>query len=101
MTRGLPPPDPRSLSSTEFVNPPKKNSWVESPLLKKNPGCTTVKYLFKMLPFYICKKKVPKSNQTHNEWITKRIKVSCERKKELFVLYRTTNNYNLKLYYKK
>jgi hypothetical protein len=30
LTRGLPPPDPRSLcplSSTEFVEPPDKTSW--------------------------------------------------------------------------
>jgi hypothetical protein len=40
MTRGLPPPDPRSLyplSSTEFVEPPtpEKNSWVGHSLLWK------------------------------------------------------------------
>jgi hypothetical protein len=31
VTRGLPPPDPRSLcpvSSTEFVEPPEQNYWV-------------------------------------------------------------------------
>jgi len=29
LTKGLPPPDPRPLSSTEFVeHPPEKNSWV-------------------------------------------------------------------------
>ena len=31
LTKGLPPPDPRPvcpLSSTEFVEPPEKNSWV-------------------------------------------------------------------------
>jgi hypothetical protein len=33
MTRGLPPPDPRSLSSTEFVDPP--------PSPKKIPGYAT------------------------------------------------------------
>jgi hypothetical protein len=47
------------------------------------------------------KNELSKFNQTHNEWITKGIEVSCERKKELFVLCRTTKNYNLKLYYKK
>ena len=45
---------------------------------------------------------VSKFNQSHNEWITKGIKVSCQRKKELFVLRRVTNNNNnFKLYYKK
>ena len=44
---------------------------------------------------------VSKFNQSHNEWITKKIKVSCKRKKELFVLCKISNNHNLKLYYKK
>ena len=36
-----------------------------------------------------------------NEWITKGIKVSCRRKRELYVLCRSHNDYALKLYYKK
>jgi hypothetical protein len=47
------------------------------------------------------KVNISKSNQTRSGWITKGIKVSCKRKKELFVLCKITNNYNLKLYYKK
>ena len=36
LTRGLPPPDPRSLcplSSTEFVNPPPRTKFLGTPLL--------------------------------------------------------------------
>ena len=42
-----------------------------------------------------------KSNQPHDEWITKGIKVSCKRKKELFILCKLYNNDKLKVYYKK
>jgi hypothetical protein len=41
LSRGLPPPDPRSLyplSSTELVEPPEKNSWPPPPLQKKILG---------------------------------------------------------------
>ena len=44
---------------------------------------------------------ISKFNQSHNEWITRGIKVSCKRKKELFVLCKISNNHNLRLYYKK
>ena len=44
---------------------------------------------------------ISKFYQSHNEWITKGIKVSCKRKKELFVLCKINNNHNLKRYYKK
>jgi len=43
------------------------------------------------------KVNVAKFNQLLNEWITKGIKVSCRRKKELFVLCKIINNHNLKL----
>jgi hypothetical protein len=46
MTRGLPPPDPRSLcplSSTEFVEnpPPEQNSWVHHWMCYKKIGKNT------------------------------------------------------------
>jgi hypothetical protein len=47
------------------------------------------------------KKQVSKSNRSNNLWITKGIKVSCRRKKELYVLCRSYNDYALKLCYKK
>ena len=47
------------------------------------------------------KRRVYNSNCTSNEWITKGIKVSCRKKRELYVLCRTQNDYALKLYYKK
>jgi len=37
----------------------------------------------------------------YNAWITTGIITSCKRKKELFTLTRVSNNYNLKLNYKK
>jgi hypothetical protein len=45
LTRGLTPPDPRSLcplSSTEFVEPPRKNSWLNRPSPKKLLGTPLV-----------------------------------------------------------
>ena len=36
-----------------------------------------------------------------NQWITKGIRVSCNRKKKLFLLYRLINNHRLKIFYKK
>jgi hypothetical protein len=47
MTRGLTPPDPRSLCplSSEFVEPPPKNAWRNPPSSltpRKNPGYATV-----------------------------------------------------------
>jgi hypothetical protein len=47
------------------------------------------------------KKKVSKFNRSSNGWINKGIKVSCRRKKELYVLCRSYNDYALKVYYKK
>ena len=47
------------------------------------------------------KVNISKTYLTCSEWITNGIKISCKRKKELFVLCKITNNYNLKLYYKK
>jgi len=41
------------------------------------------------------------TKHSHNAWITKGIIISSKRKKELFTLSRISNNYNLKLYYKK
>jgi len=47
------------------------------------------------------KVNISKTYLTRSRWITNGIKISCKRKKELFVLCKITNNYNLKLYYKK
>jgi hypothetical protein len=46
-------------------------------------------------------KKEIKSNATHNQWITKGIKISCKKKKEPFLLCRHSNDLNLKIYYKR
>ena len=46
-------------------------------------------------------KKEVKSNATHNQWITKGIKISSKNKKELFLLCRHSNDLNLKIYYKR
>jgi len=46
-------------------------------------------------------KKEIKSNGTHNQWITKGIRISHKRKKELFILCRYSNDLNLKIYYKR
>ena len=51
LTRGLPSPDPRSLcllSSTEFVDPPEKNSWVRHCKIH-------IQYLNKTFVDYRCK----------------------------------------------
>ena len=40
-------------------------------------------------------------NYPQNEWITKGITVSCKRKKELYILCKSTNNLRLRSYYKK
>jgi len=45
-------------------------------------------------------KKEIKSNHTNNQWKTKRIKISCKKKKELLLLCRHSNDLNLKIYYK-
>jgi hypothetical protein len=49
----------------------------------------------------LANKQVSKSNWSNNGWITKGIKVSCRRKKELYILCQSYNDYVLKLYYKK
>jgi len=67
-------------------------------------GVTDVNIMFKnFLNTYLrcyntcfLKVNISKSNQTRSGWITKGITVSCKKKKELFVLCKITNNYNLK-----
>ena len=49
--------------------------------------------------FPLQKKIIHQKNQ--NKWITKGIIVSCKRKKELYLFYRTTNNLRIRTYYKK
>jgi hypothetical protein len=46
-------------------------------------------------------KKEIKSNATRIQWITKGIKISCKKEKELFLLCRHSNDSNLKIYYKR
>jgi exonuclease III len=46
-------------------------------------------------------KKEMKHQHINKQWITKGIRNSCNRKKELFLLCRINNNPNLKKYYKK
>ena len=57
---------------------------------------TFLRYYYSCFP-----KKEIKSNNTHNQWITRGIKISCKRKKELFLLCKHSNDLNLKLYYKR
>jgi hypothetical protein len=43
-----------------------------------------------------------KSHRTkHNDWITKGIKISCKRKRNLYTVYKHSNNPQVKEYYKK
>ena len=37
----------------------------------------------------------------HNDWITKGIKISCQRKRYLYSIYKNTNNAQVKAYYRK
>ena len=37
----------------------------------------------------------------HNDWITKGIKISCQRKRYLYSIYKNTNNPQVKAYYRK
>jgi len=37
----------------------------------------------------------------HNDWITKGIKISCQRERYLYSVYKNTNNPQLKAYYRK
>jgi len=46
-------------------------------------------------------KKERKPQVRTNQWLTKGIRISCNRKKELFLLCRLINNCSLKMYYKK
>ena len=46
-------------------------------------------------------KKERKPQVRTNQWLTKGIRISCNRKKELFLLCRLINNFSLKMYYKK
>ena len=47
------------------------------------------------------KNDVLKQTRPSNEWISKGIKVSCRRKKELYEISRSSNDLAIKLYYKK
>jgi hypothetical protein len=47
------------------------------------------------------KRNVSNNTKSHNGWITHRIKISYRRKRELYILSRTSNDVSLKLYYKK
>jgi len=40
-------------------------------------------------------------NHNKKVWLTKGIKISCQRKRELYTLYKITNDSNLKNYYKR
>jgi exonuclease III len=46
-------------------------------------------------------KKTMKYSNDNNHWITTGIRISCKRKRELFLLCRCNNDVNLKTYYKK
>jgi hypothetical protein len=46
-------------------------------------------------------KKVIKTQHNYKHWITKGIKTSCKRKRELLFLCRLSNDPNLKIYYKR
>jgi hypothetical protein len=46
-------------------------------------------------------KKVIKTQHNYEQWITKGIKTSCKRKRELLILCRHSNDLNLKNYYKR
>ena len=46
-------------------------------------------------------KKVVKTQHNYKHWITKGIKISCKRKRELLFLCRLSNDPKLKNYYKK
>ena len=45
-------------------------------------------------------KKTTRHNINHNKWITTGIRKSCNRKRELFLLRRDSNDINLKIYFK-
>jgi len=47
------------------------------------------------------KRSISKPIKSHTDWITQGIKISCKRKRELYILYRTSKDNSLKLYYKK
>ena len=40
------------------------------------------------------------NHNNNNQWITNGIKISCQEKKELFMLIRHSNDVNFKIYYK-
>jgi hypothetical protein len=86
LTRGLPPPDPRSLcplSSTRFVEPPLRTKFLGTPLLE------TVNTMFQHasgLHWYF---STPSRIQTRGSWVRCVIKRSCITAKfEILILYR-------------
>ena len=91
-----------NLTTVEFLSLLSKEQWEDV------FNATDVNIMFKnFLNTYLrcyntsfLKVNISKSNLTRSGWITKGIKVSCKRKKELFVLCKITNHYKLKLYYK-
>jgi hypothetical protein len=50
--------------------------------------------------FSFIKKEITSTN-TPNQWITKGIKISCQKKKGLFLLCKHSNDLNFKVYYKR
>jgi hypothetical protein len=51
--------------------------------------------------FYACfSKKRIRLHDNHNKWIANGIRISCNRKRELFLLSKHSNDLNLKIYFK-
>ena len=61
-----------------------------------NFHCTLIRHFENSFPSVY---KLYKPN--HNGWITKGIKISCQRKGYLYYVYRNTNNSQVKAYYRK
>lgn len=60
-----------------------------------NFHCTLIRHFEDSFPIVL------KSNKSkHNDWITKGIKISCQRKRSLYSICRNTNNPQLKAYYR-
>ena len=76
LTRGLPPPDPRSLcplSSTEFVEPPPRTKFMGTPLLLEQCGGTVVTHVALGQPpplelcfFSLCQYNYKQSSTIHS-----------------------------------
>ena len=87
----------------EFLNLLSVESWEDV------FGTNDVNIMFKnFLNMYIrgfnaCFLKINKSTSklAHCGWLTNGVKISCKRKKELYILCKIIKNYNLKQYYKK